>query len=260
MLSLEYLLEEAKSNGLPLLKARGILREYLQVILLNSIYRHEKGRLIFFTGGTALRYYYGLPRFSEDLDFNTAELNFNDFEDVAEYAKKGLLKEGLSSKLSTEKRKGLFTAEFHFPKLMKLYGIVDKRGLGLMIKIKVYRPSWGVESESDVLSLYGYNFSSILLEKSRIFSEKLLALLNRKRGRDVYDTIFMLKRKFPINKEVLEANGINTRPKELILGRIKEFSEKELKFLTDQVKPFLFKEDDTELILNAPLYAEKFLT
>jgi len=36
-------------------------------------------------------------------------------------------------------------------------------------------------------------------------------------------------------------------------------SEKDLKFLAGQVKPFLFKEDYVELILNAPLYAERFL-
>jgi len=29
--------------------------------------------------------------------------------------------------------------------------------------------------------------------------------------------------------------------------------------LANQVKPFLFKEDDIELILKAPLYAERFL-
>jgi len=41
--------------------------------------------------------------------------------------------------------------------------------------------------------------------------------------------------------------------------RPKCLSEKELKFLAGQVKPFLFKEDDVELILNASLYTEKFL-
>ena len=35
-------------------------------------------------------------------------------------------------------------------------------------------------------------------------------------------------------------------------------SQKELTFLANQVKPFLFKEDDTELVLNAASYAERF--
>ena len=80
MLSLEYLLEEAKTQELPLLKKRGIVREYLQVILLHSIYKHELGSRLFFTGGTALRFFHNLPRFSEDLDFDTPLLTEGDFK------------------------------------------------------------------------------------------------------------------------------------------------------------------------------------
>lgn len=32
-----------------------------------------------------------------------------------------------------------------------------------------------------------------------------------------------------------------------------------LRRLANQIKPFLFKEDDIELVLNAALYAERFL-
>ncbi|HDH41619.1 MAG TPA: hypothetical protein ENG12_04360 [Candidatus Altiarchaeales archaeon] len=46
----------------------------------------------------------------------------------------------------------------------------------------------------------------------------------------------------------------------IILNYLSEISEKELKRLADQVKPFLFKEDDIELILKAPQYGKKFLS
>jgi predicted nucleotidyltransferase component of viral defense system len=259
MLSLEYLLEEAKANGLPVFKKRAILKEYLQVIILNSIYKHNLGKSMFFGGGTALRFFYNLPRFSEDLDFDTPGLSFQEFKDILEYIEKGLLKEGFSLKISTEKRKNLFVAELYFSQLMELYGITDKRGLDLMIKVKVYKPRWKLEFESAVLSLYGYNFSAILLGKGNLISEKLWALFNRRRGRDIYDILFMLKRNFPFNKDVLLANKIEGLPKELILGHLKKLSEKELKSLAEQVAPFLFKEDDIDLVLKAPLYAQRFL-
>ncbi len=259
MLSLKYLLEEAKSNGLPIIKKRGILREYLQVIILNSIYKHDLGKSMFFTGGTAMRFFYNMPRFSEDLDFDSTNLNFEEFKEILEYAKKGLLNEGFSLNVSFDKRNNLYTGELHFKDLMRLYGITDQRGLDLMIKIEVYKPSWKLQSDPGVLSLYGYNFSSVLLEKGYLFSEKLHALLNRKRGRDVYDTLFMLKKGFHFNEYVLFANKIKGSPGEVILKRLKSLSEKELKFLAEQVKPFLFKEDDVELVLKAPLYAERFL-
>lgn len=40
----------------------------------------------------------------------------------------------------------------------------------------------------------------------------------------------------------------------------KGLSEKGLKRLAEQVKPFLFREDDIELILKAPQYGKKFLS
>lgn len=259
MLSLEYLLEEAENNGLPILKRRAVLREYLQVIILNSIYKHNLGKLMFFMGGTALRFFYNLPRFSEDLDFDTPSLKFEEFKGVLRNIEEGLLKEGFSSEISLERRNNLFVAELYFQELMKLYEITDKRGLDLMIKIEVYKPRWRLDAESDVLSLYGYNFSSVLLGKGNLLSEKICALFNRKRGRDIYDALFMLKKRFPFNENVLAANKIEGLPKDLILEYLTKLPEKELVSLANQVRPFLFKEDDIELVLKAPLYAKKFL-
>lgn len=259
MLSLEYLLEEAKNNGLPILKRRGILREYLQVIILNSIYKHKYGKSMFFMGGTALRFFYNMPRFSEDLDFDTPDLHSEGFKEILEQIEEGLLKEGLSAEISSERRNNLYVAELYFKDFMRLYGITDKRGLDLMIKIEIYKPAWKLQAEPNVLSLYGYNISSALLGKGNLISEKLCALFNRKRGRDIYDALFMLKNRFPFNEGVLAANKIEGSPKKLILEFLTNLPEKELKFLANQVKPFLFKEDDVELVLKAPLYAERFL-
>ncbi len=178
---------------------------------------------------------------------------------ILEAVRKGLLKEGLYSTFSSEKRGNLFTAELYFKDLMKLYGITDARGLDLMIKIEIYKPPWELKTEPSVLSLYGYNFSSVLLGKGNLFSEKVIALFNRKRGRDIYDTLFMLRNRFPFNEKVLAANKIEGSPKKLILEYLEKIPEKELVSLANQVKPFLFKEDDIELVLKAPLYAERFL-
>lgn len=259
MLNLDYLLEEAKTNGMPIIKKRGILREYLQVIILNSVYKHNLGKLMFFTGGTALRFFYNMPRFSEDLDFDTPGLNHKDFDAILDSIRKGLTSEGFSVNISSKQRGDILIAELYFKDLMNTYGLTDKRGMDVMIKIEVYKPSWNLRSQSGVLSLYGYNFSFIALEKDYLLSEKLLALFNRRRGRDIYDTLFMLKKKFPFNEDVLMANDIKVAPREAILNHLKDIPQKELKFLADQVKPFLFKEDDIELVLNAPLYAERFL-
>lgn len=259
MLKLEYLLEEAKDNGLPILKRRAIVREYLQAIILNGIYKHNLSKPLLFTGGTALRFFYRLPRFSEDLDFDTAGLNLAEFKKILDSVQKGLNNEGFAVKILPEKRKNLFVAELYFQDALRLYEISDKRGLEMMIKIEIYKPSWKLEVEPAALSLYGYSFSASVLGKGNLLSEKLCALFNRKRGRDIYDALFMLKKKFPFNEGVLLANKIEGSPKELILGHLEKLPEKELQALAEQVRPFLFKESDIELVLKAPLYARRFL-
>jgi predicted nucleotidyltransferase component of viral defense system len=45
--------------------------EMLQLLLLDALYGHSGSQHIVFQGGTALRWVYGGPRFSEDLDFVT---------------------------------------------------------------------------------------------------------------------------------------------------------------------------------------------
>ncbi len=259
MLSMEYLLEEAKSNALPIVKKRVIVREYLQIIVLNSIYKRKFGKYFFFMGGTAMRYFYRMPRFSEDLDFNTSGLSYQEFEEALEAVREDLSKEGFSAALSRAKRNNLFTANLDFNDVIGKYGISDKRGMQLMIKVEINKPDWELMTESKVLSMYGYNITAILMSKGNLLSEKVCALLNRKRGRDIYDTLFMLKRKFPFNENVLKANNINLPVKDTILSYLNSMDKKELKRLALQVKPFLFEESDIELILKAPLYGESFL-
>src|SRR4030042_337742 len=83
MLTYDSLIEQAKAREMPLTKIRGILREYIQIVILKELYRTESGRKLYFTGGTYLRLAHNIKRFSEDLDFNTAALTRKEFETVA---------------------------------------------------------------------------------------------------------------------------------------------------------------------------------
>ena len=259
MLRMAYLLEEAKELGLPAAKSRAILREYLQTIILNSIYKSSFAPSLFFVGGTALRLVYNLPRFSEDLDFNTPGLEQDDFTKILERVETNLSLEGFSPVISSKKRATLFIASLNFPGVMREYGIMNSRGGDMMIKLEVNSPAWPLPTESHVLSRYGYNFSAIVMSKGALLSEKLAALLSRRRGRYIYDLLFMLRKKFPFDREVLYANNIREDPRDLIQNYLRGISEQELRRLAEQVKPFLFKEDDIELILKAPQYAHKYL-
>ncbi len=47
-----------------------LVREYIQAFVLRSLHEAEAFHCLSFVGGTALRFFHGLPRFSEDLDFS----------------------------------------------------------------------------------------------------------------------------------------------------------------------------------------------
>lgn len=148
MLNMEYLMEEAKELGLPQTKKRAILREYLQTIILNSIYRSKSAKSMFFVGDTALRFFYNLPRFSEDLDFNTPFIEENNFKRILEHVERDLSLEGFTPRVSYKTRYSLYIASLNFPGLMREYGIINGRGGDVMIKIEVNRPEWHLSTMS----------------------------------------------------------------------------------------------------------------
>jgi len=258
MLTLEYLLEEAQLSGTPTNKRRAVLREYLQTIVLNTIYRGKHGSSMFFCGGTALRFFHRLPRFSEDLDFNTKTLTADGFKHLIKDIKSSLDQEGFSASAGQTSRDTLLSANIVFEDVMSRYGITDQREASIAVKLETNKPPWPIHTESHVLSMYGYNFTAVLTSNSGLVSEKTCALMERTRGRDIYDLLFMLRKRFPFDLELLKARGVQ-EPKKRIIERLNGLSEKDLQRLAKQVQPFLFKEDDTELILKAPQYAEKFL-
>jgi len=127
---------------------------------------------------------------------------------------------------------------------------MDKRG-ALMVKFEANRPLFKLETESVTVSSFGEIFPVKMMSKGSIFAEKIDALKHVKKGRHIYDIIIMLSKKFPINKNVLEANNIKEEPKELILNIIEEFTSSELNRLAIGLRPFLFNEEEFNLVVNA---------
>ena len=96
MITMESLLDEAEKMKLPLNKKRAMLREYIQSLALNYIFKSEFGKKLFFAGGMALRFVYNIPRFSENLDFNAKGLKPDEFDKMLVLLKNKLNNEGLN--------------------------------------------------------------------------------------------------------------------------------------------------------------------
>ena len=97
------------------------------------------------------------------------------------------------------------------------------------------------------------------MSKGSLFADEIDTLRNKKRGRHVYDMIFMLSRGFQGNRNLLRINGIEEAPGKAILRIITEIPDSQLGELADGVVPFLFDEVDSELIRNAKIVVRNLI-
>ena len=253
MLEIEALTAEAKQRGMPSGKMRGVLREYLQVLLLKELYKLPDGKKLHFTGGTYLRLVHQIKRFSEDLDFNAQRMKTTDFEDLLKSLQRALKKEGLGVKLDFRHWDNILAGDFIFPDIEGHYGVVSpyRRKEGIVIKLEANRPKWKIKTESLVVTGFGNMFPVVCADKGALFADKIDALMKKNRARHLFDIMFMLSQNYPVDLNVLTTLGIKQPPLEVILKKVESFSIQELKRQAEQLRPFLFEESEADLIVHA---------
>lgn len=253
MLTYESLIEQAVLREMPRAKIRGILREYLQVLILKELYKTTFGKKLYFTGGTYLRLVHSLKRFSEDLDFNTNTLAKKEFEGLNDKIIKELERTGIESKVTYAHWENMYVAELVFPKIEKNYNVVSKysKKRGIVIKLETNRLKFKIENETEVISGFAQTYPCICTAKGILFADKIDAFIKKNRGRHLYDIIFMLSNKYPIDEKYLLKLGIKKEPCEAIANRIKALSKSELKKQAETLRPFLFDESEAELLIKA---------
>lgn len=155
--------------------------------ILKDIYSDiELANCLGFKGGTALMFFYDLPRFSVDLDFNLLDLAKE--KTVYEKVRKILLKYG---KIFDEAMK------FYGPIIVLDYGVGERK-----LKIEISNRQWNNHYERK--NLLGINMQVMVAPD--MFAHKLCALLDRGEltNRDIFDSWFFMQKQTPINKEIVE--------------------------------------------------------
>jgi predicted nucleotidyltransferase component of viral defense system len=193
------------------------LREIMQEVALAGLSRTDFFEKAAFYGGTALRIFYGLDRFSEDLDFSLHESNpdfslepyfpaiLDEFESLGI---KVSIKEKDKTKKSSVDSAFLKTEtiwkEIVLEDLIKQTGV--KSNKSIKIKIEVDRnPPLGFNTEEKLL-IRPFSFYVNCFSRSSLFAGKLHALLYRNwkvrvKGRDWYDLEWYIKKGVPLNVE-----------------------------------------------------------
>lgn len=210
-----------KYNPQTSLDYENALKELLQEITLAGLASAGFFDKAAFYGGTALRVFYGLPRFSEDLDFTLFQVQ-PDFKLKPYFSRveSSLASFGFDVQIDEVEKSENRTVESAFLKantkmhLMKIRSAVPLAGkiqanknLAVKFEVDVY-PPLGFETETQIL-LPPISASVKVLKPSSLFAGKMHAVLfrrwkNRVKGRDFYDLLWYLGQGIPLKLAYLE--------------------------------------------------------
>ncbi|MFA5447459.1 MAG: nucleotidyl transferase AbiEii/AbiGii toxin family protein [Sphaerochaeta sp.] len=197
------------------------LKEVIQEIILNSLAQTDFFENAAFYGGTALRIFHGLDRFSEDMDFTLIESQSDFSMDPYLFRiERDLNSYGFTMSASMKEKKSRTAIQSAFLKGNTLEHLVHifsmqrpvtgaPNNAVLTIKIEIdTSPPKGATYER-LYRLLPTPFSALLYDLPSLFAGKVHALLCRKwatreKGRDFYDYVWYLQRHVTLNIAHLE--------------------------------------------------------
>ncbi|HLO81375.1 MAG TPA: nucleotidyl transferase AbiEii/AbiGii toxin family protein [Chitinophagaceae bacterium] len=270
-------------------QAEQALREIMQEIALAGLGRAGFFEKAAFYSGTALRIFYGVKRFSEDLDFSLLEVEPG-FE-LGPYLD-GVIKEfealgiDVTIKEKLKSRKTAVDSAFLKPgtewKEIILKEIIPQERIGMRpdIKIKIEvdtNPPLGFTTEEKLL-LRPFSFYTKCFSAPDLYAGKMHALLFRKwkgrtKGRDWFDMEWYIQNNIPLNLEHLVVRSIQSGdwPKkkmsktefiQLLHSRIDQISIDDIKddivrFIPDQRPLAIWSRDYFKELIKRIRYLEK---
>ena len=188
------------------------IREITQEVVLAALGRGDFFKHALFQGGTCLRIFYGLNRFSEDMDFILRDVN-SDFQlkDHIKHLTDELAAYGYNIEI-TDRDKADATVKKAFLKDDSLGKVIDLRHAnqtGPMAKIRIKlevdtNPPSGSGHELKYLD-FPFVSSVAVQDRPSLFAGKIHALLCREyiKGRDWYDFIWYTGNRTGINYDFL---------------------------------------------------------
>jgi len=172
-----------------------LVREYLQARILQAVQDAGAFTGWAFHGGTALRFLYSLPRFSEDLDFSLVRSGGGaHFEKTLDRCTRTFESEGYDVRTAVNSRKTVNSAFLRFPGLLYELELSPRRTQALSVKVELdTNPPKGAGLDTTITRRH------LLLrlhhhDRASLFAGKLHALLSRPwtKGRDLYDLVWYL--------------------------------------------------------------------
>lgn len=219
------------------------MKEIIQEIVLSGLSRGGFFDEAAFYGGTALRIFYGLNRFSEDLDFALLKSNPNfDFSKYFSFIEKEVQAYGLNLTVSEKIKTKDFNVTSAFLKgdtkehILMFFPNENMQNTTSLKNIKI---KFEVDINPPAGAKYEIKYKLLpsphqvrLYDESSLFAGKIHAILCRNwqyrtKGRDLYDYVFYISKNAKVNIELVKEKLIDSN----VLSRDDEFTIDTLKKL-----------------------------
>lgn len=238
---------------------RGLLREYLQYQILEIIFASPISKKLTFLGGTCLRIVHGLPRFSEDIDFDNKNLSKQECIDLSTFLHTELEKRGFIVEIKIVAKSTLH-CHIKFPELLYEQGITSQKYEKIMIQIDTFDQNVDYDPEIFILDKFEFFTQIKVTPKSVILSQKLWTITQRPRlkGRDFFDTMYLLQTTEP-DLAFLQAKFGKKSLSKIGDEILQQLTDTEWSAVIADVKPFLLDANDAEKFSLFPQFLKQKL-
>jgi predicted nucleotidyltransferase component of viral defense system len=238
-----------------------MVKEYLHHHMLKTLFSDKLANRIAFIGGTALRYFYDLKRFSEDIDLDCFDLSRKDFMEITERLLRELKALGFEVEIEDKKRfeeLKAFRRVFVFPELKYKMGLSQQREARFFIKVEAEPQNYEYKPDIKTINNFGVTCPVRTMPLNMLFSSKIAACLNRKKDRDFFDVVFLINFAKPDFGFLAEKCGIRD-PENLKQTLLKSAGDRKLKTRRAyDCEHMFFKKSDEEMIRSFSDYIEHF--
>ena len=227
---------------------RAIVREYLQVKILQAIFDSQHASKLAFRGGTALRIIYRNNRFSEDIDLDNFDLSWTDFEEVIQKVQHFMELEGLEVEIRNV-AKDAYRCYLKIPEIIYEQGLSPLQGEKILIQIDTTVQGYEYKPKTILLNKFDVFTEIRVTPQNVLLSQKIYTAVHRKRpkGRDFYDITFLFSRTKPDLGFLNLKMGIDSteRLRKEISARIETY---DFKSLAEDISPFFVNPEDVKRV------------
>lgn len=234
-----------------------MLKEYLQLLILDYLSSTRYVQKIVFIGGTNLRLVKGIDRFSEDLDFDCKNFSGQEFREMTDSIILFLERAGwrVETRDKDNPKLTAFRRSIYFPELLFDMGLSGHREERFLVKVGGQDQGITYEPVMINISGCGFFFPFPVPSDAVLCSMKIATMLARPKGRDFYDLMFLLAQTKPDYDFLAKRCGIGN------LQQLQEAVKERLTTIDLKVKQrdfehLLFNKANSEKVLRFGSFME----